>query len=236
MKEYRSAVFIPTFPEAQALLKRGKSKLLQKAKKAWMYELQKNKTDAVLLVITGMGQALTQEAAEEVFKHYKISQLYLFGVAGALREELKRPQAFYISEVKNLKNQSLSSSKHVDSFASATAVTVDHVIQQTSEKRLLQENYLADLVEMESFPLAQLCQNQKIPFTHIRWIMDEFQDQLPSVSDFVDPWGKIKIVPLVFSLLKNPRLCFELVGLARKSRQSLKAMTLFLDSFYEKYL
>ncbi len=243
MNTYSTAILIPTFPEAQALFKISKTKLLYSSDTFWIYEIiPDNQSPQTLLIVCGMGQELAKTALTYLLNHYSIQQVCLLGFCGALKDNLKRPKAFIITESKNLKNQTLLTPSPLPektrSLSKAIAVTVNSVAGQKGEKLLLQENYLADIVEMESFALAELCQQKQIPFLHLRWVLDEFNDTIPNVSAFVDAWGKIKILPLVFSLLKNPALCFELILLGKNSKQSLEAMLLylktFLESLYEK--
>lgn len=92
-------------------------------------------------------------------------------------------------------------------------------------KRLLREGTGTTAVDMESFAVAQVAAEAKIPFLAVRAIADPYDRAVPSwVMDAVAPDGSIRISTVVAQLAGRPEDFPSLLGLAMDNFRALRAL------------
>lgn len=187
----------------------------------------------VWLLISGVGNRQAREAASWVSARAPKLVLSL-GYAGGLSSSLVKGEIFLPSQVRNQEGKSFFC--HVPSACfpkqpKGTLLTVDRVIQSREDKERLHP--LADAVDMESFPIAEVMSRSGTPFASIRIISDTAKETLP--LDFTGLlqgrralfWGAVNL------LLQNPLKIPSIIKLGfqskmisdRLSRFSLSALS-----------
>jgi len=204
----------------------------------------------VLLAQTGIGKRRAETATRLVLEQYPIATLVSFGFAGALTEEAKVGDVILCSTLygrngKKEESDQPRSACHSDtrlvSLASTAmestsarvwqgnSVSVRQVVAKTRAKRELGEAYRAEAVDMESYWIAKIASESRIPFLAVRAISDEVQHNLPQFDQIVNSDGKL-IGRKAFSyFLSYPHDLMKLITLRRSKRQASRNLTAFID-------
>ena len=78
---------------------------------------------------------------------------------------------------------------------------------------------------MESAAIAESARQSQTPFLAIRAISDSATMSIPdSVTKFTGPYGDVRILPLILSLLQRPADILALVTLARGFRAATRTL------------
>lgn len=138
--------------------------------------LERGVPKGVVPLISGMGMAAAHAATEELIVKHGCTSVINAGVCGALDDGLERGSVHRVSSV------------HVDGASSSVVVgrnglrlvTVEEPVFQSDRKKELAEQ--ADLVDMEGYAVACVCETHNIPCTLIK-----------GITDFGDEEGKADI-------------------------------------------
>lgn len=86
------------------------------------------------------------------------------------------------------------------SVSLVTGLTCDRLITTTTAKQKLKEVYLAEVVDMESFTILSRFPQVAI----LRVISDNCQQTLPDLNQAIDSQGKLKTIPMLKAMTKQP--------------------------------
>lgn len=141
----------------------------------------------VACVDGGVGRVKAGAATEQILKHIKPAKLISAGFAGGLVSGLRKGNIVVaeevVSEAGDRFNLPLPGPR--DQLASARGVhvgrllTVDRIIREPSEKKLLGERFECLAVDMETLAVAKVCQQQATEMLSIRIISDSVDHPLP---------------------------------------------------------
>jgi len=107
--------------------------------------------------------------------------------------------------------------------------TVDHIVRESREKKLLAERTGAIAVDMESLAVAEVCRERKTRFLAIRAVSDDAATDLPSeVLGILGPKGTIRAGAVVGSILKRPGSVKDLWNMREKANLAAKHLAMFL--------
>ncbi len=240
-----TALFFATTAEIRFIKKRLKISSRILGEDFTVYVADSHPKQSFLLIQTGIGPTLAQNAGDYVFKNFSVHEAWLFGLCGALEPHLKVGEAFLantlINEKKTQLFTSISLNQQVKDFFSqnqiplqeGTLLTSSSVIESANEKKEIQKKYACAGVEMEAFPLAKLAETYQVPFTQLRWVMDSLDFSMPATSEFVDAQGDPIFSKLFLSLLKKPSQIGSLVKLSGHVKAALQAQNRFLEKFFD---
>ncbi|MEO8327578.1 MAG: hypothetical protein ABI618_17130, partial [Nitrospirota bacterium] len=108
-------------------------------------------------------------------------------------------------------------------------VTMDRVLTQASQKRIVGERTGAVAVDMESGAIGQVATQYGIPFLIVRAISDGINEDLPvDFNMFLKPFGWVRGVGQVLS---TPRCWKGFFRLYRNSRQAGIQLSRFFENF-----
>jgi adenosylhomocysteine nucleosidase len=202
----------------------------------------------VLLVQTGMGRQRAEKAANFIIENYSIDALISFGFAGALTSEYKvgdicfcptiscsdtqinithKSDSTLISQCKKISLSSLM--KAVE----AKIVTTNKPVCPPEERKILALSHQCDIMDTETFWVAEIAQKKNITFLSIRVISDASDNTLPSFGYMLDSDGRWLWHKVILYFLSHPVQMIGLFRLYRHSNLARKNMTVFLDSLVE---
>jgi nucleoside phosphorylase len=197
---------------------------------------------------TGIGHEKAQAAAAAVLSAIPPRAVLSVGLAGGLAPGLRvgeivlcthvdheshrhadTEQTIYADEA--LFERALQVAGGVDvPTRSGTSLTVDQAAWGPIEKAAHHAWKAHDIVEMESFWIAEAAVKRGLPFLAIRSISDDSADTLPNIGA-TRPDGTIDINKFLEYLAEHPETGDQLSSVAQNVKASLATLALFLDPF-----
>ena len=107
------------------------------------------------------------------------------GFAGGLVPELKKGHMLMANEIVDLVGHTLQTGLKLDLASDSPGLhvgrllTVDRLIREPEEKRLLAEQHAAVACDMESIAVAEVCRQAGVRFMSVRVVSDTVDDRLP---------------------------------------------------------
>jgi len=198
----------------------------------------------IVLMQTGMGKEPAKQAAEYILEHFSPSVVISLGFGGALTTDLKVGDLVLSSELfhHSYPDSRRSQKSHHELLDTATRVmeantariivgsglTIDRLVSDPEEKATLGKTYNAQVVDMESYWIAETVAFQKVPFLGVRAISDTLDYCLPPFDSFLDAEGKWQLKKILRYFLFNPRDLRIIPLLYVNSQQARKSLTEFL--------
>jgi adenosylhomocysteine nucleosidase len=234
------AVLAAVHSEISPLIKSGARRARQGGDSFSAWEGSLNGSN-LLLVLTGMGRRRAAEAARLVLDRRPVSMLLSVGFCGALSADLRvgdlvlcqrlmvaesDPGSRVIASDPSLVQAALRLATRNRAITAGTSLVVDRIIRKPDEKKSLRAGTGADVVEMESYWIGQVCEQKGIPFLALRAVSDQADDLLPDLGDAVDQPGSMEWAA-ARSLFRHPgewgRLLhfIQNMGAARRSLNQL---------------
>jgi adenosylhomocysteine nucleosidase len=202
----------------------------------------------ILLIQTGIGKDRAERAATLACEKYSLSGLISFGFGGSLTDRLKvgdlilcrsllssDPSETALQVESDPAFLEAGLSLRMDGFPAlpGICISVEKLITDPVEKRLLGQQYVADVVDMESYWVGKASQDRGIPFLAIRAISDTVDRRLPDLGDLNSLPGHMvrKAAGFIFA---HPRELPGALTSLRDLRLAQRGLTQFLDSFLDK--
>jgi len=205
----------------------------------------------VLLVQTGMGRERAETATKLVLERYPVTDLVSLGFAGALTEDLKVADVVICSTLFCAEDGGQGATKPIPygsddrlfrhatqalegtgvRFCVGSGVTVPQVISTPEERRELCQAFGAHVVDMESYWIARMASDKRIPFVEIRSISDTPRDSLPPLGQMLTEDGRWQWNRALAYFLHHPGLPKALLGLAWNARRARRTLTTAILSF-----
>jgi adenosylhomocysteine nucleosidase len=141
----------------------------------------------VVIVESGVGSKAAARATAEAIKFYQPRWVVSAGFAGGLTDTLRRGHIVMADEVANGSGQRLPVGLKLDAQWLAAAkglhtgrlLTVDTIIRRPDERRRLAAEHGAIACDMETFGVAEVCQERGVKLISVRIISDAVDDELP---------------------------------------------------------
>ena len=109
-------------------------------------------------------------------------------------------------------------------------VTVNYLVCSPAEKRALGDRYSAQVIDMESYALAELAGKAAIPFLALRAISDDVNEALPSIDKIINPTGSVRWLAALGHLLAHPADLLGFMRLARHARLAQASLAAWLPA------
>ena len=143
----------------------------------------------VVLIVGGMGRDAARRSAALLIDGHRPRWIISAGFAGALDPSLKRDEVVLPSEIVDPHTPPIAV-EALDLTDDGTGVfglgfrrgrllTVDAIVRTAVEKELLRARFGADLLDMETSAVAQVCHERSVRFLSVRVISDEATTDLP---------------------------------------------------------
>lgn len=199
----------------------------------------------VIVFRTGMGKN-SADAAETLLSDRKPEALLYLGLSGGLLQSQMVGNIVVCEKVCVIQEEAqkhpclhsdkgliVMAQKAANSFdgshSHGVSVTVDHVVNDSSERSYLAENCDAITVDMEGYWLAQIASKHNIPFLSVRVISDSIDDHIPEfLLKLVDINGSINYAKMIAYLFLHPSEWagfFKMVRSFIVARRRLKSFT-----------
>jgi len=140
---------------------------------------------SIAVVLSGAGQKNAEDAAKKLIDVFAPKSVCSAGYAGGLSARLKQLNICVPEQViRESDGQALDLSEAIPRKTSPmpgklTLITVNDVVETPERKRALNEQTGAEIVDMETFAVADVCQIRTVPFFSFRVVLDAVDDQIP---------------------------------------------------------
>lgn len=203
----------------------------------------------VLLLQTGMGKENACIGLDTVLKAYPTSCVLNFGFSAAAEAQptvgdLVLSESFQttdktregcilhadpglIQAAKQAYQDMQSIPGYPDLYVGG-CLMVDGLVSDPQEKQRLGQQYAVQVIDMESYALADVAADRNIPFLALRAISDDMNEALPSFSLYVRPDGKIHWPSAITRWIAHPNDMLRLLGMARHIRRAQNSLSEWL--------
>ena len=189
----------------------------------------------VALVESGVGQEKAGAATEVLIDVFEPKRILSTGYGGGLAKRLKR---FNVCFPEMLMRQSdgarLDLSEPVPKLVAQAEsgpiegklvlLTTDHVVASPKEKRSLGLKTGAELVDMETFAVAEVCRKHDVPFLSLRIILDTAEEELPQdvqrIMKNAEIGGARLAGTVLGSLFSRPSSMIDLFSLKQRALEA----------------
>jgi adenosylhomocysteine nucleosidase len=185
------------------------------------------------IVESGVGQENAGRAAEVLLDVFQPKRLLSAGYAGGLVPRLKQfDVCFPEILVRESDGKKLCASNSVPELIEESSasekqnrklilLTTDFVASSPKQKSLLHCQTGAELVDMETFAVAEVCRKHRVPLLAVRIILDTVEEQIPKdvqrILKNVDKGGARLIGSVVGSLFSRPASMVDLLSLKQRA-------------------
>ena len=182
---------------------------------------------SIALILSGTGQKNAEEAVQILIDIFAPKLVCSAGYAGGLSARLKRyhlcvpEQVLRESDCRALDLSTVIPQNTQPKPEKLTLLTVNDVVELPEQKRLLHEQTGAELVDMETFAVADVCRIREIPFCSFRVILDAVDDRIPKdIAKILGNTGKgvSRLSGTILgSVWLRPSLVLDLVTLKQRA-------------------
>jgi len=213
--------------------------------KSWKLYKVNYKSKQILLLQSGIGKENVIPSVSYLLDKHQISKIVSLGFAGALRDDLKpgdlilysqlftknnpeiiRPDLNLFSSINSIMN-SKNSTFH---FYKGNSFTSDHILYKPDQKRRYKDRYGCIAVDMESYWIAYMSRERKVPFVCVRAISDTLRQRIPKIENWFGTNGKLNIVEMLKYLAGNPADFLPLFSLWKNAHHAKKSLTTLFAS------
>lgn len=198
-----------------------------------------------LLVLTGMGKECARKTTELVLENFPVSVLLSTGFGGALNDKTVAGDIVVYSKLScegsraGALAKDLRSDENLVSIASrsingtkvrsllGTGVTVSRIYDTPESKYQLGRDFLADVIDMESYWIGQIAMERKIPFLAVRSIFDTLRDDL-SLLHHITAEGRIRPFKALGYFVCHPEQLKQTANYSTSYRKAGRNLATFL--------
>lgn len=196
----------------------------------------------ILLVQMGIGKERAQAAAGFILEKYPISTIINIGFGGALNHDLEIGDLILCRKIQSmngmLSERSFYSDRNLIDLAlhalggesahllAGSCITVKHLLTEPGEKAALGNLTQADVVDMESYWIAEIAAERGLKFLAARTISDTSAERLPPFDRFMnsDETWQLKdaanhFISRPLDLTKLPQLYLHAADAAKSLRK-----------------
>ncbi len=177
--------------------------------------------------------------ASGIFLRDRPVQVLLMGLAGSLKPNYsigdvviyqdcvyKSNPSSIISQNSDRQLTTLLGDHLLSKAQMVTALTSDRLIWSKAEK--LELGQIADVVDMEGFPILEILGNAGMAVATIRVISDDVFHNLPDLTSAIAADGSLKSWPLAMGMLRQPLAAARLIQGAIYGLKVLRQVTSYL--------
>ncbi len=153
------------------------------------------------LLRLGKGAQSAGTALSAYLEQYRPQRLFLIGMAGALDSEIEVGTVFTVKRVvdEQTKQNILLANESPDAVG---LLTVRNAVVNVKQREHLYRQFGTELVDMESFTIARICQERRVPLHIVRCVSDVAGQTVLSEVKKRAPVFAGRLFATVFPLLK----------------------------------
>jgi nucleoside phosphorylase len=111
-------------------------------------------------------------------------------------------------------------------------VTVFDPVRTPPEKLALHSRTHADVVDQSAIAIANIAENEKIPFVVARSIFDVSDEEIPELERYVREHTKLSPTRVLSKIAVNPARLFTLRELTRRAKLCRERLEVFTEAFW----
>lgn len=190
-------------------------------------------------VISGIGQHNAENAAALLIDVFAPKKICSAGYAAGLSPRLKKGNICVAERVQRYSDGQILDltpgipRQGLPENGKLTLLTVNETIHSPEQKAALLEKTGAELLDMETFAVAECCRQRKVPFLSVRIIFDAAGDPVPEeISRFVQNGkkGKLFHAGLIFrTICSRPSVLCGLFSLQKQAFTASEKLAVFLS-------
>lgn len=202
----------------------------------------------ILLVQTGIGKRRAQAATRQLVESHPITTLVSLGFAGAITDELVIGDVVLYSavhcsdaEASSQQDTYCSSSDLLERVAGTlegaavnsfckSGVTVPHVVLSPEDKEVLARAFHASVVDMESYWIAEIASERRIPFVIVRSVSDTKNETLLPFEEMMTEDGDVRWRAAACYFLRRPHHLAVVGRLYRNAKAATRNLATAIDS------
>lgn len=115
-------------------------------------------------------------------------------------------------------------------------VTVFDPVHEPAEKLALFSKTQADVVDQSAIAIANIAEDERIPFVVARSIFDLSDERVPELERYVREQGKLSTTRIIGKLAVNPTRIFALRDLMGRAKLCRERLEVFTEAFWHALL
>lgn len=175
---------------------------------------------------------ITETLEEQNFWQSPPSQVLMMGLCGSLSslyaigDVVLYQNCFNLNREKILIEPKLNRliCQKLNNVSLVSGLTSERIIATITEKQQLAQ-FVAGVVDMESFAYLQFLQQEAIATSILRVVSDDLKHDLPNLESTIDESGNIKAVAMTKAMLKQPIISLKFIRNSLQSLQQLQQVT-----------
>lgn len=204
----------------------------------WTFYTGKIGGMSIALILSGIGQKNAEEAAKKLIAVFEPKAVCSAGYAGGLSARLKQFNICVPEQIiRESDGQALDLSESIPRQAlpmpnKLTLMTVNDVVQTPKQKRVLYERTGAEIVDMETFAVADVCRCCDVPFFAYRVVLDTVEDQIPKdiakILGNLDKGVSRLSGTILGNILSRPSVVLDFVSLKKRAFTAAERLARFV--------
>jgi 5'-methylthioadenosine/S-adenosylhomocysteine nucleosidase len=205
----------------------------------------------LLVAQTGIGKKRAEAVTRFALDNYPVTTLITMGFGGALNDDLKGGDVVLCSCLHCANSNSIETKPKAGAFCTdertvslaaqamecaavefslGVGVTVPQMVLEPEDKQRLGNTFDADIVDMESYWIAKIAMERRIPFLVIRSVSDTRQERLLPFDQLMTAEGRVQWGSAAVYFVRNARRLSEVPRLYRNVRLAQRSLATSIDS------
>ncbi|MBS3812457.1 hypothetical protein KGY64_01380 [Candidatus Bipolaricaulota bacterium] len=174
---------------------------------------------------TGMGKDMVKKKFRAWRGGSKLDGVMSVGFAGSIDPELGSGETCLVEHVQTPSSDRYYTADErlfgllldVEGMRAADLVSVEDTVTSVEEKMNLASEFDAQMIDQESYWVAEFAETEDVPFVGIRVIYDEIDQELPPSGLYEEETGQVRAEKVLKWLMRDPRQLFSLPRLGVRS-------------------
>ena len=174
--------------------------------------------EGIRIAVSGVGAAAARRAAEDLTRHNRTATVIAAGFCGALRSGLGVGTVVAATDVVNGNGSRWACCD--TGRPPARLLTTSHLVATPVEKHVFHARFQAEIVDMESAAVAEVCAARGVPFQAIRVVSDAVETALSPRLVKLLSGANVSPSRAALAVVRQPSLIPEFYRLARDTKRA----------------
>jgi len=215
MSHFANLLVVALSPEWQSLKKKFRLDWVTTHPPVLAFTGSKN-----ALLQCGLGGQQAAESLHHFLKNHTAENVLQVGTCGALDVQLRVGDLVIAEAILNENKDMIKINDlpklNKQELIVGTLFSSDKSLKTAEEKKAAQKKFGAHIVDMESYAVAKICQEQKIQYACVRGVFDEAHEALTMIGQPFCADGTLSYGRLMLDIIKSPKLLAVLPDFARR--------------------